>query len=351
MRTDQPTSVQFVRAVNCRARSISLAVFFVAMFCFAVSMIVHAQDGSQSSMPPNGQNGDPEDVIRVESDLVDLNVSVFSRKSEALVGQLTQKDFSVFEDGDQQEIAFFAAANAPFDLILLIDMSGSTSDKVKLMRKSAEAFVEHARPIDRISIITFANDVQIISKLTADREELKTAIKQIKKSFGGTRFWDSLRWVLELKPEPSDEPRRRAVVVMTDGVDNALADVPGDGSKTTFLEALEVIKGSDWIVLPIYLDTEREMVQQGRGFRDAYVTARLQLALIAAESGSIVYQARKVEDLKRVYVEVLNDLGTVYSIGYRPSNKQRDGLWRTVSVQLATRPELAVRTRRGYYAK
>jgi hypothetical protein len=83
----------------------------------------------------------------------------------------------------------------------------------------------------------------------------------------------------------------------------------------------------------------------------SFLYARRELAQLAAESGSLVYQARKLEDLKGVYEQVIRDLGTVYSIGYRPKNTERNGSWRSVTVQLVSRPDLAARTKRGYYAK
>jgi Ca-activated chloride channel family protein len=85
--------------------------------------------------------------------------------------------------------------------------------------------------------------------------------------------------------------------------------------------------------------------------KEAYTLARQQLTLIAAESGNEVYQARKLKDLEGVYEQVIRDLSTVYSIGYRPSNVVRDGTWRAVQVQLIGHPALSVRTRRGYYRK
>ena len=112
-----------------------------------------------------------------------------------------------------------------------------------------------------------------------------------------------------------------------------------------------VVPPSDAIVIPIYLDTEREMVKKRLATENSYAIARQQLAELAGESGSLLYQARKIEDLNGVYEQVIRDLGTVYSIGYHPTNKERDGSWRTVSVRLINHPELAARTRRGYYAK
>ncbi|MGB9178537.1 MAG: VWA domain-containing protein, partial [Pyrinomonadaceae bacterium] len=289
--------------------------------------------------------------IHIDTSLVNLNVSVFSRDPLRLVGPLRQEDFRILENGEAQEIEFFASAETPFDLLLLIDLSGSTSDKLKLVRNTALKFVAATRPTDRIGIITFASAPELVSPLTLDREQLKKSIKHIDRPVGGTNFWDSLRFVIESVMSQTIGLRRSAVIVMTDGVDNALPDVRGDGSHTSFDALLEIIKQSESIVIPIYLDTEAEEVKRHRTPASAYVIARQQLSQIADASGSLVYRARKLEDLNGVYEQVIRDLGTVYSIGYHPAQHTRDGTWRTVSVELVGRPELAARTKRGYYAK
>jgi Ca-activated chloride channel family protein len=290
-----------------------------------------------------------DDTITIDTGLVDLNVSVFSRNAGSPVGELQQKDFVVYENGQPEEISFFASASAPFDLVLLLDLSGSTADKLDLIKKSAKRFVEAARPTDRIGIVTFTNTPQLVSPLTSDRAALFERIKKIEKPRGGTNFWDALYFVL--KDVLGKEARRSAVIAMTDGVDNALPDTAGTGSSITFKELLEEVRRSDAIVLPVYLDTEAEMLKARIATDITYLYARTELAQLAAESGSIVYQARKLEDLKGVYEQVIRDLGTVYSIGYRPRNTERNGTWRGVTVQLVGRPDLAARTKRGYYAK
>ena len=296
------------------------------------------------------QTPEPTDTIRIDTDLVNVSVSVFSR-NKAPMNALEKKDFAVSEDGAPQEITFFASAETPFDLVLLLDLSGSTADKLKLIRTSSKRFVDAARPGDRIAVVTFTADVQVVSLLTPAHEALKTSIDQIAKPQGGTNFWDALRFVLEhIVGQSRVEGRRSAVVVMTDGVDNALPGVPGDGSATTFAELVEIGQRSDAIVLPIYLDTEKGAKQHGTP-KSAYALARQQLTELASESGNAVYQARKVKDLDGAYAQVIRDLSTVYSIGYRPTNRVRDGSWRAVAVQLIGRPELVAHARRGYYAK
>jgi len=297
------------------------------------------------------QTPEPADTIRIDADLVNLNVSVFNRNVRQPTAALKKSDFAVFENGARQQISFFASAETPFDLVLLLDLSGSTADKISLIRKSSKRFVDAARPSDRIAIVTFTADIQVVSRLSSDHDALKKSIDHMEKPHGGTNFWDALRFVLEhVLGQSRAEHRRSAVVVMTDGVDNALPDVFGEGSVTTFEELIEIVRRSDAIVLPIYLDTEKEANQHGTP-ASAYALARQQLVMLASESGNVVYQARKLKDLEGAYDQVIRDLSTVYSIGYRPETRQRDGAWRAVTVELIGHPELAPRSKRGYYAK
>src|SRR5713226_9639174 len=103
-------------------------------------------------LPPTvpAQTVEPTETIRIDTDLVNLNVSVFNRNASQIAGPFQQKDFAVFENGEPQEISFFASAETPFDLVLLLDLSGSTAGKVKLIRTSSKRFVDAARPDDRI---------------------------------------------------------------------------------------------------------------------------------------------------------------------------------------------------------
>jgi VWFA-related protein len=331
-----------------------LRLAFLAAFCLLLIALCGPTVCAQDELPPpppiaRQKSDDEGETIRVDTELVDLNISVFSRNTRYPVGELQQKDFAVLENGAPEEISFFASASTPFDLVLLLDLSGSS--KLDLVRKSANRFVKAARPTDRIGVVTFTDVPRVVSPLTTDHKQLIESIKKIDRPFGGTNFWDALRFVLQNIFSAKDASRRQAVVVMSDGVDNALPGVPGEGSTTSFEQLLEIVRASDAIVIPIRLDTEREMLERNQGTLETFRIARQQLAQLAAESGSLLYLARRLEDLKGVYEQVISDLGTVYSIGYHPANKKRDGSWRAVSVQLVNHPELAARTRRGYYAK
>jgi VWFA-related protein len=297
------------------------------------------------------QAPEPIETIRVDAELVDLKVSVVSLDPQKPSTELQQRDFVVLEDGKPQEISFFAAADTPFDLVLLLDLSGSTNDKLKLIRKSANRFIKATRPMDRVSVVTFTDMVQVVCPLTQDRRLLENSIDHMEQPLGGTRFWDSLRYVLAILNASGTSLRRSAVVVMTDGVDNALPDVFGPGSQTSFDELLRIVRASETIVFPIYLDTEAEEYKRHRTPRSAFADAREGLAQLAQASGSRLYRADKLKDLDDVYQQVIGDLGRIYSIGYRPSNTSKDGKWRSVSVQIMDRQDVITRAKQGYYSR
>src|SRR6185436_13192231 len=219
--------------------------------------------------------------VRVDTNLVSLNVSVYGTKLRQEVAKLEQKDFTIGEDGKPQEISFFATTDVPFDLVLLLDLSGSTAEKRDLIRKSTTRFIEAARPTDRIAIVAFADEVWVVCPLTADRTKLLAGAKRIEGG-GGSRVWDALAFTLDNIFDSASSPRRRAVVFMTDGVDNALGSFSAIGSKISFADLLESVRKHDALVVPIYLDTEdRNSYFGGDSGRRMYANARNTLAMLA----------------------------------------------------------------------
>jgi VWFA-related protein len=301
-------------------------------------------DKATSAGVVQGQEVDEGDVLRVETNLVSLQVSAFSEKLQTHVATLEQKDFVVSEDGAPQTLSFFAATDVPFDLVLLLDLSGSTSGKRKLIRQTTQHFIEAARPSDRLAIVTFTDTPQVVSPLTSDRAKLIEAAKQIEGT-GASYVWDALKFTLDQVLGPKTLDRRRAVVFMTDGADNALLGW-GGGSSISFADLLETVRHKDALIIPIYLDTEGDDSFSHR----LYANARRTLERLADESGGMYYKAKKIDDLNGIYDQVILDLGKVYSLGYKSTRPQRDGTWRTVKVEIANRPDLKTRARPGYYA-
>ena len=296
-----------------------------------------------------GTEVDPNDVIKVDTSLVSLNVSVFNSNLKMFVGSLAKQDFRVIENNQEQTVTYFASTDVPFDLVLLVDLSGSTADKRDLIKKSTLRFIEAARPADRLAIVTFSDETKVISPLTLDRAQLTASVANME-GVGGSHVWDAVKFALDDVIGPKTLERRRAVVLMSDGVDGALFRVgPSRGSNTTFADLIEQVRQTDALIVPIYLDTEEDY---GNPFsKEEYENARRTLNLLANESGGSYYRARKLSDLNGVYEQVINDLGKVYSLGYKSTNATNDGSWRWVQVWIPSRPDLVARTRPGYYAQ
>src|SRR5436190_9878057 len=305
--------------MRCRAANVAImrtrsALIFAPLRLCARAVLIAALFSSIAV----GQ--DPVETIRIDADLVDLKVSVLGFAPNVPPPSLEPKDFLVLEDGVPQEISFFAAADTPFDLVLLLDLSGSNSKNLKMIRNSAKRFVDAARDVDRIALVTFTDQPALYSSFSLDRKKLKKTIDEMDEAVGGTNFWDAMDYVLtDLIPQGSGL-RRSAIVVMTDGIDNALPDVPGPGSRISFAGLLARIRNSESIVFPIYLDTEEENVKHYQVPRAAYAQAREQLSQIAGVCGTPMYKSSRFSDLIAVYAQVVRDLSTVYSIGYSPTN-------------------------------
>jgi len=138
------------------------------------------------------------------------------------------------------------------------------------------------------------------------------------------------------------------VVLMSDGVDGSIAGMrPPYSSTATFAELIEQVRQTDTLIVPIFLDTQ----DRNPYANDTYENARRALNLLATESGGSYYHARKISDLNGVYEQVINDLGKVYSLGYKSTNAERDNTWRWVQVSLPNRADLTARSRPGYYAQ
>jgi VWFA-related protein len=301
-----------------------------------------------------------EEVVRVESNLVSFNASVYSGKHKSYISTLGQSDFAVFEDGRREEVSFFARTDVPFDLVLLLDLSGSTAGKRDLIREATRHFIEAARPSDRIAVVTFTTEAKVVSPLTDDRAKLLASAGEIEGN-GGTNLWDALKFILDQVIGPKTSGRRRAVVLMSDGEDNALTFIAPSrvafrGSHVTFSDLVEAVRHNDTMIIPIHLDTWPQGMYYNPGSSFGPFAGRLHengrktLALLAEESGGAYYNAGSIGDLKGVYDQVINDLGKVYSLGYRPTNEKRDGSWRAVKIEIPDRPDLTVRARPGYYA-
>lgn len=290
------------------------------------------------------------DVIRVDSQLVTLNISVIDRSTNRGLLGLAQSDFKLFEDGQEQRIVQFESSSAPFDLMLLIDLSGSTREVIKLIRAAAIRFVDAARPADRIGVITFAGEARVISELTADRELLRQRIETIDTARGDTKLYDATNFAMEELSKQSKKSRRSAIVLMSDGLDGTIPGVSGQqGSRQSYPETLRNIQEFDGVLYTLWLNTEYQAMSPLDTQPEAFDAGHDRLKEMADAGGGVFYEVERLTDLAGAYEQVVADLGTMYSLAYRPANSIRDGKWRAIRIGVS-RTNAVPRGKRGYYA-
>jgi len=302
--------------------------------------------------PDNGPEEISEgDVIRVDTELVGLNVSVVDRGTNRGVNDLTKEDFRLYENDSLQQIAHFESASAPFNLVLLIDLSGSTAIVVDLIKTAALHFVDAARPFDRIGVVTFAGGQVVVSPLTSDHEALRQRIRAIQKPEGSTKLYDSVSFAIDEVFRESKDSRRNAIVVISDGLDSVLPNVTGEGSTLAYGEMIRRAKEFDGVIYSIWTDTQSYVpLSPGDIQQETFDLAHDQMKELADAGGGAFYECEKLQDLAGAYDRVVADLGTLYTLAYRPTNKIRDGSWRAIRVTV-NRPNSVARGKRGYFAK
>lgn len=298
------------------------------------------------SPPPAASGSAPlqEGMVRFSADvrLVNLSVSVFDRHGHPATG-LRPEDFQVFEDGVRQSIRAAGSEEVPFNLALLLDLSGSTQRERAAMKAAARRFVQIARPHDRVAVYAMANDLfQVISPLTGDRERLERLIDAIPDVGGGSPLYDTLvvAYSQELARRPAE---RNALIVISDGIDNRL-HAAGAPAAVPFPKLLRAMGAMNVVLYPIFLDPFTRVPPPAWARK-----AREQMEALARASGGRLFPARSLEDLEPVYPLVAQELRSVYTLAYYPSNQAFDGRWRRLEVKV--RPHLSVRTRSGYFAR
>ena len=357
-----------------------------------------AQSPAKTSPDPAAEEVDEGDVVRVETQLVSVPAVVTNSAGRPVAG-LRAENFLLFENGQQQKITNFATTEAPFEIALLLDTSGSTRVDVGLIRQAANAFIDALRPGDRVAIVGFntarqgqtvAAKVEVLSELTDDRRLLRTAIDNLGSS-NGTPFYDALERIASevFREAPREEVRgRRAVVALTDGVDSTsdsdfqtarsrlsranvacyfvqvntedfvedrlLKDCQDDGRLT--LSAKQLQRYRQVFVPRARPEDFVDFCQMGpfekmQISRDLYNLARREMDELAKASGGRNFLAVSLQDARAAFARVATEIGTQYSLGYYPTNKARDGKFRAIRVEVQGAPDKPqVRAREGYNA-
>ncbi|MCI0662091.1 MAG: VWA domain-containing protein [Acidobacteria bacterium] len=289
-------------------------------------------------------------AIRIETRLVNLNVKALNRGGQPLT-DLKPEEFSIYEDGLKQEISHFRPVDAPVNLIMLLDLSGSTKNKRKAMQEAAKRFVDALPAQDNVAIVAFTRKYRPLTDFTKDKAKLKSVLKDINDISGDTAFYDSMWITLDRLDQLSDA--RKAIIVLTDGEDDSLEST--DPTEHTFEQLLERASEEDVTIYPIYFSPSNHYNKVGLLFGGGNLTgseksriARKQLSDLAEQTGGEIYSAQREEDLEDAYKRVAAELHTLYSLAYSPDKLKHNGEFRKVSIKVS-RDGAVARTRRGYY--
>jgi Ca-activated chloride channel family protein len=345
----------------------------------------------------NPEEVDEGDVVRVDTQLVSVPAVVTDSNGRPLSG-LRPENFQLLEDGKPQTIANFGTTDTPFEIALLLDTSGSTREDVMLIRQAANSFINALREGDRVGVVAFNTaqtvqepiaTVEVLSELTSDRKVLTRAIENLGSS-NGTPYYDALERVADsiFREAATDQVRRRAIVALTDGVDST-SNSDFNGAKLKLSRAgiacyFIQVNTEDFVEDRLMKDckddgrlslSQRQLQRYRQIFvprakaedytdfcqmgpfermsisRNLYNLARREMEDLARVSGGRTFVASTLGDARAAFARVAADIGTLYSLGYYPSNKARDGKFR--SIQLTVRglkEKTQIRARDGYYA-
>jgi VWFA-related protein len=324
---------------------------------------------------------DENEVIKVDTNLVTMPVSVLDREGR-FIGGLQQRDFKLFENGSEQKIDYFQSVETPFTVILMIDVSPSTQWQIEEIQRAAEAFVNQLRPMDKVMVISFDERVHILSNVTNDRYQLKNAIERSR--FGdGTSLYEAVDHVLA--QQLNQIQGRKAVVLFTDGVDTT-------SRSASYQSTVRDAEESDALFYPIRFDTSRDMnpgggygggyppVQRQRGVtwgdivgaiitgvntppvyggrrggrrgsagssQQEYATGKEYLETLAQNSGGREFEADSLNNLDAAFSGIAEELRRQYSIGYYPDKVGQKGERRSISIRV-NRPNVVVRAKNSY---
>ncbi len=344
------------------------------VFLLACAVALSAQDKPKE---------EKEEVLRVDTSLVSIDVVVTSKTGARSPANLKAEDFVVSEDGVRQKVENFAATDVPFNVVLLIDTSGSAKEETELMKKAAKRFLNEMRAQDRIAVIELNQRVTVLEELTSDRDKLEHAIDFLQPGTG-TAFYDALQITLEDVLKKVDG--RKAIIALTDGVDST-----GGGTYDEILPEIEKARVTTYILevntesitekgmmmdcnaeksfhfsrkqlkkyLREYADgaddsqyqdhCELSRLERMQINRRLYESARKELRELTAQTGGRVYPCKYLSEIEPAYTQIAAELHTQYSLGYYPKNEKRDGKWRTLKIEV-NRSGFVTKTKPGYRA-
>lgn len=348
------------------AGALGAALIFCATALSPVPASAAPQQSTPGPMRPPGSGQPPQEpkpaqqqeppqssqTLKVQTNLV--NVFVTARdKHNGIISDLTKDDFKVYEDGQEQKIAYWNKdVNMPITLGILIDTSGSMQNILDAEQDTASRFVhEIMRKRDEAMIVSFDFDLNLLADFTEDTAVLERAIRRARINAvssggvvtpstvptgqnGGTDLYDAV--YAACHDELAGEAGRKAIILLTDAEDT--------GSKLSLQDSIEAAQRTDTVIHVLRLSDEPFYLGLGVGYTGASVARKM-----AEDTGGREIEVRSEKSLEKAFDVVSEELRSQYVIGYYPTNTKRDGTFRKIKVEVS-RSDVKLLARRGYYA-
>jgi len=294
---------------------------------------------------------DENDTVRVSTNLITVPAEVMDR-SGRYIGNLHKQDFKVFENGVEQELAYFASVEQPFTVALLLDVSGSTQTRLQAIRTAANEFIKRLRPNDRLLLVSFDGKINVLTEAVTLNELRKKKLR-LDAVNDGTLLYDTVSFVLNQRL--AGIPGRKAIVLLTDGVD-------GGSKKGSYKQTLRDVEEADVVIYTVQYNTLPELPARlsqiinpkARAHTHArmlkeYSLGSTYLEALARKTGGRIQRAESISDVPQAFAAITEELGRQYSLGYYPKGQVQAGEKRDIKVRTRS-SNFVVRARQSYVA-
>jgi Ca-activated chloride channel homolog len=278
---------------------------------------------------PSKSQAQNDEIIKVESTFIVLNVSITDSKAKT-VGGLKKSVFTIFEDGKEQEIDFFQAEETPFAAVILIDSSGSMEQIMSVARAAAISFLNGLRIDDQVAIYNFDSKVSQIQDFSNSRDVTDKIFNL--KADGWTVLYDAIDTATKQLAKRTE--KRKSIIVLSDGADTRSG-----------ISADKVLKNALASDVSIYTV---DMSNLDGGKTQAQAVSILKN--FSEKSGGQYIDVSSPQTMANAFKNIVAELGSQYTIAYYPTNSANNGKWRSIEVKVA-KPNLTIKTRKGYYSK
>ena len=306
-----------------------------------------SQQGTEKSSNNASAEIDEGSVVRVSTSLITVPAVVMDRNGR-YIANLKKEDFRIYEDGVEQSVAYFASVERPFTVALMLDVSGSTQSQLSQIREAANTFVSRLRANDRMMAITFDGKINVLTE-AADVSAIRRSKLHIPAVTDGTVLYDAVDFALK---RMAQIPGRKAIVLMTDGVDQ--------NSAATLKSTLNDIAEQDVLIYTVQYNTLPQLPQRLSQIKNEKARRKVQermlkkyavsepyLRMLAEKTGGRFYRADELSNVGPAFEAITSELGVQYSLGYYPKQTSGAGAERAIKVRVRY-PNLVVRARDSY---